>query len=137
MSALNCRLLKVHQANHTISRNFRHRFIIHKPSFYSHEFIYVRFIQSVNHRLMQVPLPPNTLRHRQFWSRIFKVEEILKGSLDLIQPPSLSLKIQIMGGKDCLRSKGKTLLCIVNKLLKTKSLLTLTSPINVLPYYLR
>ena len=69
---------------------------------------------------MQVPLPPNTLRHRQFWSRIFKVEEILKGSLDLIQPPSLSLKIQIMGGKDCLRSKGKTLLGIVNKLLYQK-----------------
>jgi hypothetical protein len=29
-----------------------------------------------------------------------------------------------MGGKVCLRCKGKTLLGIVNKLLKTKSLLT-------------
>ena len=57
-----------------------------------------------------------------------KVEKILKGSLD-------SVKIQIMGGKVCLRCKGKTLLGVVNKLLKTKSLLT--SPNNVLPYYLK
>ena len=62
-----------------------------------------------------------------------KVEKILKGSLDLI--PSPSVKIQIMGGKVCLRCKGKTLLGIVNKLLKTKSLLI--SPSNVLPYYLK
>ena len=51
--------------------------------------------------------------------RIFnKVGKILKGSLDLI--PSPSVKIQIMGGKVCLRCKDKTLLVIVNKLLKTK-----------------
>ena len=37
-----------------------------------------------------------------------KVENILKGSLDLI--PSPSMKIQIMSGKVCLRAKGKTLL---------------------------
>ena len=43
-----------------------------------------------------------------------KVEKILKGSLD-------SVKIQIMGGKVCLRCKGKTLLGVVNKLLRTKS----------------
>ena len=48
-----------------------------------------------------------------------KVENILKGSLDLI--PSPSVKIDIMGGKVCLRCKGKTLLGDVNKLLKTKS----------------
>jgi hypothetical protein len=42
--------------------------------------------------------------------------------------------IQIMGGKVCLKCKGKTLLGVVNKLLKTKRLLT--SPSNVLPYYL-
>ena len=42
-----------------------------------------------------------------------KVEKILKGALDLI--PSPSVKIQIMGGKVCLRCKGKTLLGIVNK----------------------
>ena len=50
-----------------------------------------------------------------------KVEKILKGSLDLIPSPSLSVKIQIMGGKVSLRFKGKTLLGVVNKLLKTKS----------------
>ena len=64
-----------------------------------------------------------------------KVENILKGSLDLIPSPSPSVKIQIMGGKVCLMCKGKTLLGVVNKLLKTKSLLT--SPSNVLPYYLK
>ena len=39
-----------------------------------------------------------------------KVEKILKGSLDLIPLPSPSVKIQSMGGKICLRCKGKTLL---------------------------
>ena len=63
---------------------------------------------------------------------IRKVEKILKGSLDLI--PSPSVKIQIMGGKVGLRCKDKTLLGVVNKLFKTKCLLT--SPNNVLPYYL-
>ena len=61
-----------------------------------------------------------------------KVEKNLTGSLDSI--PSPSVKIQIMGRKLCMRCKGKTLLGVVNKLLKTKSLLT--SPSNVLPYYL-
>ena len=56
-------------------------------------------------------------------------KKYLKGSLDLIPSPSPSVKIQIMGGKVCLRCKGKTLLGFVNKLLKTKSLLT--SPSNV------
>ena len=55
---------------------------------------------------------------------LLKVEEILKGNLDLIPSPSPSVKIQIMGGKVCLRYKGKTLLVIVNKFLKTKSLFT-------------
>ena len=44
-----------------------------------------------------------------------KVEKILKGSLGLIPSPLPSVKIQIMGGKVCLRCKGKTLLGIVNK----------------------
>ena len=56
-----------------------------------------------------------------------KVKKIYEDSLHLI--PSPSVKIQIMGGKICLSCKGKTLL------LKTKSLLT--SPSNVLPYYLK
>ena len=51
---------------------------------------------------------------------VCKVEKILKGTLDLIPSPLPSVKIQIMGGKVCLRCKGKTLLGIVNKLLKTK-----------------
>ena len=46
-----------------------------------------------------------------------KVEKILKGSLDSISSPSV--KIQIMCGKVCLRRKGKTLLGVANKLLKT------------------
>ena len=40
-----------------------------------------------------------------------------------------------MGGKVCLRCKGKTLLDIVNKLFVFKSLLTM--PINVLPLHLK
>ena len=66
---------------------------------------------------------------------IIKVENILKGSLDLIPSPSPEVKIQIMSGKVCLRCKGKTLQGIVNKLLKTKRLLT--SPSNVLPLHLK
>ena len=64
-----------------------------------------------------------------------KVKKILKGSLDSISSPSPSVKIQIMGRKVCFRCKGKTLLGVVNKLLKSKSLLT--SPSNVLPYYIK
>ena len=64
-----------------------------------------------------------------------KVEKILKGSLDSIPSPSPLVKIQIMGGKICLRCKGKTLLGVVNKLLKTKSLLT--TPSNVLSLYVK
>jgi hypothetical protein len=64
-----------------------------------------------------------------------KVEKVLKGSLDLIPSPSPSVKIQIMGGKVCLRCNGKTLQGVVNKLMKTKSFLT--SPSNVLPYSLK
>ena len=63
-----------------------------------------------------------------------KLEKILEGSVDSIPSPTPSVKIQIMGGKVCLRCRGKTLLGIVNKLLKTKYLLTSTS--NVLTYYI-
>jgi hypothetical protein len=62
-----------------------------------------------------------------------KVEKILKGSLDSI--PSPSVKIQIMGGKVCLRSKSKTMLGMATNFSVFKSLLT--SPSNVLPYYLK
>ena len=66
---------------------------------------------------------------------LIKVEKILKGSLDSIPSPSPSVKIQIMGRKVCLMCKDNTLLGVVHKLLKTKSLLT--SPSNVLLYYLK
>jgi hypothetical protein len=62
-----------------------------------------------------------------------KVENILKVSMDSISSPSV--KIQIMGAKVCLRCRGKTLLGIVKKILKTKRLLT--SPSNVLPLHLK
>ena len=39
-----------------------------------------------------------------------EVENILEGSLDSIQSPSPTVKIQIMDRKVCLRCKGKTLL---------------------------
>ena len=64
-----------------------------------------------------------------------KVEKILKGSLDSIPSPLPSVKIQIMGGKVCLRCRGKTLLGDVNKHFVFKSLLT--TPSNVLPYSLK
>ena len=57
---------------------------------------------------------------KTFVKFFLKVEKILKGSLDSIPSPSPLVKIQIMGGKVCLRCKGKTLLGVVNKLLKTK-----------------
>ena len=57
-----------------------------------------------------------------------KIENILKGNLDSIPFPS------IMYRKVCLRCKGITLLGFVNKVLKTKNVLT--SPSNVLPQYL-
>ena len=78
----------------------------------------------LNHRLLETyawVLSPMIL---VIYKMFRKVENILKGSLDLIPSPSSSVKIQIMGGKVCLMCKGKTLLGIVNKLLKTKSLLT-------------
>ena len=61
-----------------------------------------------------------------------KVEKFLKGSLDSI--PSPLVKIEIKGRKVSLNCKCKTLQGIVDKLWKTKCLLT--SPSNVFPYYL-
>ena len=54
----------------------------------------------------------------------------LKGRPDPIPSPSSYVTIQIVDGKVCLSCKGKTLLGIVNKFLKTKKLST--SPSNVL-----
>ena len=69
---------------------------------------------------------------------LLKVENILKGSLDSIPSPSTSVKVQIVGGKVCLKCKSKILLGVVNKLLKTKSMFT--SPSNAMfciTYYLK
>ena len=61
----------------------------------------------------------------------FKVENILKGSLDSIPSPSPSVKIQTMGGKVSLMCKSKTLLGILKTTLFVfKSLLT--SPSNAM-----
>ena len=98
------------------------RFMNHTTSIPSIPLLYIHFLGLASISLL-----------REIYQS--KVEKILKGSLDSIPSPSPSVKIQIMGGKVCLRCKGKTLLGIVNKLLKTKSLLT--SPSNVLPYYLK
>ena len=69
-------------------------------------------------------------------SAVDKVEKILKGSLDSILSLLPSVKIQIMGGKVCLRCKSKALLgnghC--QQIFKIKSLLTMYS--NVLPLHL-
>ena len=65
-------------------------------------------------------------------SLYIRTVKTLKGSLDSIPSPSPSVEIPIMSGKVCLRCKGKTLLGVVNKLLKTKCLLT--SPSNILPH---
>ena len=43
----------------------------------------------------------------------FKVEKILKGSLDSIPSPLPSVKIQILGGKVCLRCKSKTIMGVL------------------------
>ena len=48
------------------------------------------------------------IAHPIFKADSGKVEKILEGSLDSISSPSSSVKIQIMGGKVCLRCKGKT-----------------------------
>ena len=59
------------------------------------------------------------VRTKSGW-KYFKVEQILKGSLNSISSPSFSVKTQIMGKNVCLRCKGKTLLGTVNKLFAKK-----------------
>jgi len=54
-------------------------------------------------------------------SRRFERYPFQKDSLNLIPSPSPTVKIQIMGGKVCSRDKGKTLLGVVNKLLKKRN----------------
>jgi hypothetical protein len=66
---------------------------------------------------------------------LVKVENVLKvHNLDSIPSPSPSVKIQNMGWKICLRSKGKTLLAVVNKLLKTKKFVDTQQCFALLPH---
>ena len=62
-----------------------------------------------------------------------ELKKISKDSLDLIPLPSV--KIQITGGRVCLRYKGKTLLGVVNKLFVFKN--WLARPSNVVPLHLK
>ena len=55
-----------------------------------------------------------------------RVENFLKSSLDSISSPPPPVKIQIVGGKKCLRYKGKKLLGTVNKLLNYKTFVDIT-----------
>ena len=64
-----------------------------------------------------------------------KVEKIIKGSLDSIPSPSPLVKIQIMGGKVYLMSERQNITACCQHFLKTKMMLS--SPSNVLPYYLK
>ena len=55
-----------------------------------------------------------------------KVEKILKGSLDSISSPSLSVKIQIMGGKVCLRCKEQNIAGRCKQTLENKKFVDIT-----------
>ena len=55
-----------------------------------------------------------------YWIEMCKVEKILKGRLDSIPSPSPSMKIQIMGGKACLRCKAKHCWVLSTSLWKQK-----------------
>ena len=86
---------------------------------------YVKTWNEARDICMLYTLPLVSIRDSKDRDQIYgKVEKILKGSLDPI--PSPSVKIQIMCGKVCLRCKGKTLLGVVNKLLKTKKNVDIT-----------
>ena len=52
----------------------------------------------------------NACNSNLFSNLTYKVEHVLNGGLVSIPSPSPLVKIQIMGGKVCLRCKGKTLL---------------------------
>ena len=80
---------------------------------------------------MMQDLPTIFIAKIYLWVRLVKVEKILKDSLDSI--PSPSVKIHIMGRKGVM---AKHCWNVVNKLLNTKSLLTII-PSNVLSLCLK
>ena len=81
-------------------------------------FMFCYHVKSNSSHRLELAITHRTQVH--FYLLFLKVEKILKRSLDSIPSPSPLAKIQIMGEKVCLRCKGKALLGIVNKLLKTK-----------------
>ena len=62
-----------------------------------------------------------------------RLESFFKDNLDVIPSTPPSVKIQIMGGKVCLRCKVKTLLGDVSQFFVFKSLLTMRSDVLILP----
>ena len=59
-----------------------------------------------------------------------KVEKILKGSLDSIASHSPSVKIQIMGGKVCLKCKAQNIAGRYQKTFETKQCFALLPQVN-------
>ena len=78
-----------------------------------------------------MPVLPLLRARGRSYSKDSKVEKMLKGSLDSIPSPSPSVKIQIMGGKVCLRCKGKH--CSV----LSTNFFVLKMHSNVLPLHLK
>ena len=66
--------------------------------------------EQTSHRKLSTPKMWDFKKKTTYYFFQYKVEKILKGSLDLIPSPLPSVKIQTMVGKVCLRCKGKTLL---------------------------
>ena len=73
------------------------------------------------------------MRLKSYFTRYVKVEKTLKGTL--VSIPSPSVKIQIMGGEVCLRCKGKTLLGVVNKLLKLNLCCNWSQMVKIFYYF--
>ena len=94
------------------------------------QFTDIRSSSKVLHLIWDSWLYPRFLN-----SWFIKVKKNWKDRVDFISSSSPSVKIQIMGGKVCLRHKGKTLLGVVNKLFVFKSLLTTLS--NVFPLHFK
>jgi hypothetical protein len=83
----------------------------------------LKFFKSASFALVEMAIFRSEKRAQFILQLCYKVENILKGSLDSIPSPSPLVEIQIMGRKVCLSCKGKHCL--------------LTTPSNVLPLHLK
>ena len=120
---------------HSVTLRLFHLGVVHKLSwqvfgFFYHPFLwlflpYKHFWTTFPPLFVNVVCEQTLGRHEKD-----KVELFLIGSLDSIATPSPSVKIQIMGGKVCLRFLDKTLLGVVNKLFVFKRLLTTPSKLS-------